>query len=157
MAKIEMGKDFDEYITALSNLEKDKSVPIMKMSVYDGAGIIVDSLRKEINSWSNDNPKNGPTETDKKDLLKGLGISPMEYKSDDINVKIGFVGYGHKTNKYNSKGVPIPMIARSIISGTSFRKKYDFVGKVVRKNTNNAIKQMDETLNKEIEKRLNNG
>lgn len=153
MAKIEMGKDLSEYISILEMLQKKDNVSIMKMSVYDGAGVIVDALRDEISSWSGDDPKEGPTDEDRKCLLQGLGISPMEYKADNINVKIGFAGYGRRTNKYK-KGVPIPMIARSIIAGTSFRRKYDFVGKVVRKNRNNAIKKMDETLNKEIEKRL---
>lgn len=154
MAKIEMGKGFDEYVSMLEKLQKEDNIPIMKMSVYEGAGVVVDALRNEISSWSGDNSQNGPTTTDKEDLLQGLGVSDMEYKSDDVNVKIGFAGYGHKTKKYSSKGTPIPMIARSIIAGTSFRKKYDFVGKVVRQNRKKAIKTMDDKINKEIEKRF---
>ena len=157
MAKIEMGKGFDAYLLELEKWEKKDSVPVMKMALYDGASVVLDGLHQEISSWSGSDPMNGPTSIDKEDLLKGLGISPMDYNGDDVDVKIGFAGYGHKTAKYNQKGVPIPMIARSIIAGTSFRNKYDFVGKVVRKTRNQSIEKMDETLNREIEKRLNNG
>ena len=154
MAKIEMGKGFDAYLSALEKWEKKDNVPVMKMALYDGASVVLDALHQEISTWSGTDPMNGPTSIDKEDLLKGLGISPMDYNGNDVDVKIGFAGYGHKNNE---KGVPIPMIARSIIAGTSFRNKYDFVGKVVRKNRNQSIEKMDETLNREIEKRFNNG
>lgn len=154
MAKIEMGNGFDEYLSMLDKLSKEDSVSIMKMAVYDGADIIADSLRSEINSWSGDDPRKGPTDTDRREVLKGLGIAKIEYKADDVSSKVGFNGYGHKTRKYSSKGVPITMLVRSIIAGTSFRKKYDFVGKVVRKNRNKVIQTMDTTVNKEIEKRF---
>lgn len=154
MAKIELGKGFDEYVAMLEKMQKEDNIPIMKMSVYEGAGVVVDALREEISSWSGSNPQNGPTTTDKKDLLQGLGISDMEYKADDVNVKIGFAGYGHKTKKYSAKGTPIPMIARSIIAGTSFRPRYDFVGKIVRQNRKKVIQKMDNKINKEIEKRF---
>ena len=41
MAKIEFN-DFDEYLDKLQKLEKVDVVPIMKMSLYEGAGVVVD-------------------------------------------------------------------------------------------------------------------
>lgn len=154
MAKIELGNDFDAYLKKLESLEKGDTVSIMKMSLYDGTGVVADAIVNEIQSFpGGDNATNGPTDQDKADLLKGFGIAPMELKNDDVSVKIGFAGYGHKTRKYKS-GVPIPMIARAIIAGTSFRPKNDFVGKVVRKTRNQCVTKMDETLNKELERKL---
>ena len=154
MAKIELGNDFDAYLKKLESLEKGDTVSIMKMSLYDGSGVVADAIVNEIRSFpGGDNATKGPTDQDKVDLLKGFGISPMEFKNDDVSVKIGFAGYGHKTKKYKN-GVPIPMIVRAIIAGTSFRPKNDFVGKVVRKTKNQCVNKMDETLNKEIERKL---
>ncbi|MFR3430811.1 MAG: hypothetical protein ACLTTH_12325 [Holdemanella porci] len=49
MAKIEFN-DFDEYLDKLQKLEKDDVVPIMKMSLYEGTGVVVDGIRSEIQS-----------------------------------------------------------------------------------------------------------
>lgn len=154
MAQIEMGKDFDAYLSLLDKLSKGDAMNITKQSLYDGAGVVADAMVNEIQSFpGGDNPTKGPTDKDKIDLIQGFGISPMEIKNNDVSVKLGFEGYGHKTKNYKN-GVPIPMTARSIIAGTSFRPKNDFVGKVVRKTRQKCIDTMDESLNKYLERKM---
>lgn len=154
MATIELGKGFDEYLEKLESLEKKDTVPILKSSLYDGAGYVADAIRQEIEAFpGGKKASNGPTDKDIADLKQGLGISPMEFKNDDVSVKIGFAGYGHVTKKY-PKGVPIPMTARAIIAGTSFRPKDDFVGRAVRKARKQSINIMDEKINKELERKM---
>ena len=155
MAEIEFN-DFDEYLDKLQKLEKDDVVPIMKMSLYEGAGVVVDGIRSEIQSlYTSNHASQGPMDYEKKALEKGLGISDMESKGDDINVKVGFAGYSsHKTKKY-PKGVPVPLIARSILRGTSFRPKNDFVGRAVRKYRKKSIEAMDSKMNELFKKEMN--
>lgn len=72
MAKIEFN-DFDEYLDKLQKLEKDDVVPIMKMSLYEGAGVVVDGIRSEIQSLNTSNhASQGPMDYEKKALEKGL-------------------------------------------------------------------------------------
>ena len=119
------------------------------MSLYEGAGVVVDGIRSEIQSLHTSNhASQGPMDYEKKALEKGLGISDMESKGDDINVKV------HKTIKY-PKGVPVPLIARSILRGTSFRPKNDFVGRAVRKNRKKSVETMDSKMNELFKKEMN--
>lgn len=155
MAKMEI-KALDEYIGLLKGLEREKTQTIIEHSIYDGAAIVADEIKKEIDGLMvNRNPHKGVSKEDKEDLKRGFGIAPMQFKSGEHNVKIGFDGYGHKTNsgKY-PKGVPIPLIARSIISGTSFRTKNDFVRRAVNRVKKKAIEKMDETINEEFKKEM---
>lgn len=153
MAKVELGNDFDEYLKRLEKLEKSKIIPVMKMSVYDGADIMADGIRSEIESIpAAKSLREGVTKSDKNDLLQGLGISKFDTK-DGVNVKIGFAGYGHK-NKYYPNGVPIPLTARSILKGTSLRPRNNFISRAVRKHKNNVIKKMDDTINKQLRKEI---
>ncbi len=86
----------------LQKLEKGDVVPIMKMSLYEGTGVVVDGIRSEIQSLHTSNhASQGPMDYEKKALEKGLGISDMESKGDDINVKVGFAGYSsHKKRSW---------------------------------------------------------
>lgn len=155
MAKLEVGA-LDEYLDMLSKIESSKSEVIIKKSLYEGGKTVADEIKKEINGLAiSDNPFKGITADEKKDLKKGFGIAPVQKKDGDFNIKIGFDGYGHKTrSKKFPKGVPIPLTARSIISGTSFRSKNDFVGRATRRVKKKAIEKMDEVINEEFKKEM---
>lgn len=131
MARFEI-KALDEYIDMLRKLEREKVVSIIQASIYDGAGIIADEIKKELEGLkTGKSAKDGVTQTEKKDMIEGFGISPMQFRNGVHDVKIGFDGYGSKPTKKYPKGVPIPLTARSIISGTSFRPKNDFIRRAV--------------------------
>lgn len=135
---------------------------IGKMAVYDGAAIIADEIRKQINALPEQEfkyLKNGEqfgviTPQDKADLENSLGIDQIERAADGIKTVIGFAGYGsHPTKKY-PKGLPMPMLARSIESGSSVREKRPFVRKAVNSKRKAAKQKMIETGERQIEKTL---
>lgn len=155
MAKMEFGA-LDEYIDLLKGFEKEKTQTIIECSIYKGASIVANEIRSEIDKLPvNNNPHLGITKEEKKDLKNGFGIAPMQKKNGDFNVKIGFDGYGHKTNsKKYPNGVPIPLTARSIISGTSFRTKNDFVRRATNRVKKKAVEKMDEIINEGFKKEM---
>lgn len=154
MARFEVGA-LDEYVRRLESLQKDKIQTVIKMSIYEGAAIVADEIAKEIDSLpESDDPFKGITKQQKKDLKDGFGISPMIKTSENTNVKIGFSGYGSKPTKKYPKGVPIPLTARSIISGTFFRMKNPFVMRAVKRVKEKSIEKMNEVINEKINEEM---
>lgn len=108
---------------------------IVSKALYAGAGVMADAIRERINALPVDTPRRLKdydafrvlVEEDKEDLANSLGIAEFERDEDGVRTVIGFAGYGrHKTKKYK-KGIPMPMLARSIESGSSVRQKHPFV------------------------------
>lgn len=154
MARFEV-KALDEYVALLSSLNEKKRQEIIQEAIYEGAGIIADEIKNEIKGLkTGKSAHDGLTEIEKKDLIEGFGITPMQYKGGVHDVKIGFDGYGSKPTKKYPKGVPIPMTARSIISGTSFRPKNNFVRRAVNRKKSKAIEKMDNTINEKFKKEM---
>lgn len=149
MGKIEV-KGLDEVSTMLSRLNV-KAESIMKMGIYEGAGVIARAVSESIDALPTDSgpvtrehsQMNGPTEIQKDGLKEGFGISGMRTDGGGfINVSIGFDGYnGMKTKKYPS-GQPNQLIARSIESGTSFMRKTPFMRQALNKSKKQAIEAM---------------
>ena len=154
MARFEV-KALDEYIDLLSSMNEKKSKEIIEEAIYEGAGIIADEIKSEIEGLkTGKSAHDGVTENEKKDLIEGFGIAPMQYRNGVHDVKIGFDGYGSNPTKKYPKGVPIPLIARSIISGTSFRPKNNIVRRAVNRKKSKAIEKMDNTINEKFKKEM---
>ena len=153
MSRLEM-QALDEYVSLLKDLEKEKVVDAIHISIYEGAALTADAIKDEIKNMNvSDNLMEGITQSEKDDLINGFGISKMQNNGGDTNVKIGFDGYGHKTRKYK-KGVPVALTARAIISGTSFRRKNDFVRKAVNRIRKKAVQRMDDVINEIFKKEM---
>lgn len=155
MAKIEFD-DFERYEKMLKNFADSGVEAEAKIAVYHGAGTAVKAIQEAIEKHpTSNNPTQGMTEQEKKGLLKGLGISPMEAINGDINAKIGFDGYdtSRKTKRW-PKGVPYSVTARSLRKGTSWRKKADFIGPAISKSKKNINQAMEEALDEAIKKKM---
>lgn len=159
MARMTVGAGMDRYIQQLTNLEF-KSPHIAGKAVYEGAKIVADAIKAEIESLpveesrhhDEDDKTNGVTRAQKDGLRDGFGIATMRQEGSFYNVKAGFHGYNSvKTKKY-PEGQPNAMIARSVESGTSFRKKNPFVARAVRKSRNAAEQKMAQVVNEETAK-----
>lgn len=152
-------KGLDEYINSLKALEDVE--PVINRAVFGGAKIVADEITAEIREipvvkdnlfGSKDHPLNGITEDQKNGLLNGFGISHIQNDDGRTFVKIGFAGYNDtKTVKYPS-GQPNAMIARSVVSGTSFRKKNNFIQKALSKAKDQAQAEIEQTFQNELEK-----
>lgn len=157
MAKWKNSPELDKYVSMLQKLTDSREY--IADAIHDGAGIVADAMRAQINSLpvAQKYAENGEklstiTSVQKKGLQDGFGISSMRDDDGYYNVKLGFDGYnGQKTKKY-PHGVPNSVIARSVVSGTSFRQKNDFVGRAVRGTKTKAQKKMEEVLDDAIKK-----
>lgn len=151
----------EEYALKLSQLA-EKSNKISKKALYAAAAVITDRIRSNIEALpvvpdyvlgTKDKPIEGVTAAQKAGLLDGLGFSPtMQDKKGIINVQIGYEGYNSvKTRKY-PKGQPNLLIARSVESGTTFRKKTPFVRPAVEDTKSAAIAALNKVIDDEYER-----
>lgn len=158
MARFEFG-GIDTYIQQLNKLKAATRDGVIGKTVYAGAEIVADSVRSAIQALpvgSGQAPGNELVDTvtlpQKAGLLDGFGISPMQDDNGFVNVKLGFDGYNStRTEKY-PRGQPNVLIARSVNSGTTFRKKTKFVDKAVNSAKKPAETAMDAACSREIEK-----
>lgn len=148
MARFNVGRGLNQYIAELERIYTNTPDMIGK-SIYQGAKIVTDAVHAEIAML----PDSEVSADQRAGLLDGLGIAKMKSTMTGANVKVGMDGYNtHKTKKYPN-GQPNMMIARALISGTSFHpKKNDFVRRAVNKSraaTENAMRQaFDEEIKK---------
>lgn len=143
----------NEYLQTLNRLGKEIE-GISKQAVYEGAKIIADEIKNNIEALPTDEEwgtpkkmKAGPTKAEKENIARGLGIARIQDNKGTINTKIGYDDAG-----YDENNKPIQMIARSVNSGTSFMKKNPFFEKGVRNSRNKAKQKMIEVAEKELEK-----
>lgn len=168
MAKMEV-KGIDDYITTLRHISNNSGETLNK-ALYKGAGVMAEELKDQIEAlptvkdeynlkvYANNKSGNRVdanyklSVTQKKGLLKSLGIAPFDVKNGVVDTHIGFDGYNDiKTKKYPN-GQPNMMIARIVESGSSYFTKKPFIRKAVRagkaKTEEAMIKVIDEEINR---------
>ena len=131
---------------------------ICVMALYDGMSATADALAAAVDELpveafhplpgapNGGDPLNVLTDDDKEDLRGGIGIAKFERPGDGANSVAGFNGYSRHKSKRFPKGVPLAVIARSIESGSSTRKKIPFV-----RRTANATKtQVQQTMENKV-------
>lgn len=158
MATFQFG-GIDNYIKQLNKLQQSTKDGVVGKTVYAGAAVVADSVRRAMQAFPvGDGRAQGGGLVDtvtlpqKVGLLDGFGISRMKDDAGFVNVKLGFDGYNAtRTEKY-PKGQPNALIARSVNSGTTFRKKTKFVDKAVSSAKKAAEAAMDAACSREIEK-----
>ncbi len=150
MAKWIVGRGLDEYLSKLGNLAAN-SEEMCKMAGYEGAAVVADAIRANIQALPVGQPKQGKvTAPQKAGLLDGFGISPFRNDSGYIHVKIGMDGYNSTVNKIYPKGQPNAMIARSLESGNSKFPKHPFIGPAVNKSKKAAEEKMKLVIDQKI-------
>lgn len=149
MAKLTVGNGLSEYIAELSKIGDLESY--LGKVVYQGASVVNKAIENELqnlpvdNSYaSKDAPRTGIRAVEKEGLIRSYGIAKMRNDDGYINVKVGFDGY-------NAAGKANALIARSLISGTSFLKKNNFMMRAVMKSRAASEEAMKVTLDSQIE------
>lgn len=158
MARFEFS-GIDNYISQLNKLQQSTKNGVVGKTVYAGAEVVADSVRRAIQALpvGDGRARNGDlvdtvTLPQKAGLLDGFGISRMKDDDGFVNVKLGFAGYNATRTKRYPRGQPNALIARSVNSGTTFRKKTKFVDKAVNSAKKAAEAAMDAACSREIEK-----
>ena len=161
MAKWIVGKGLDSYIEYLQKINAVTDEAIGE-AVYEMAKVVADKVRANIQALDAA-PKGKTTyyvtetmiksqlsEEQKKGLLDGFGVSPMQDDNGYFNVKLGFDGYNSiKTKKY-PKGQPNALIARVTESGSSYREKTPFIRPAV----NASKKQAEQAGRMKIDEKI---
>lgn len=157
MAKVEFS-ELEAYAKDLANLTPLAVDGICKETVYAGVKVVADAIKADLQTrTAHKNPVDGMTETERKALMQGLGTSAHFNTDGDWTGKIGFAGYYGDSTKKWPKGVPVPLTARSLISGTSWRVKDNFITRPVNKAKQQAQEEMGSALESAISKRLKGG
>lgn len=162
MAKFQSLKLGEEYLLKLSRLEQNAD-SVIKQAVYQGAKVVGDAIKGEAEALPVEPFRKlgqgevftGVTPEEKEAIVQGFGLSGMEQDRSGWNTKAGFAGYvtRQKTKKY-PKGTPVPMLVRSIESGSSVRRKIPFVRRAVKASQTQAVRAMGDTVEQEIKQTM---
>jgi len=150
----------DEFADQLLMLGK-KGYGIAHRMLYEGAGLVADSLKNAAESLAvgtakgnseTGHPFTGLTPEDKAEIVNALGIAEFDDTGDSVNTAIAFSGYLSRTEDAYPNGVPIPMILRSIESGSSVRVKQPFIRPAVNAVRSKVLETMGNVADEEINK-----
>lgn len=136
MAKIEF-PGLEDYRAVINKLQLG-AAGICKYAVYDGAAIVADAIRAATPDYPGDT----------NDLKDVLTLTKMEEENGFIYTKIAFPGY-------DSRGVPNPVKARVLESGSSTRKKRPFIRPAVNRSKKAALFAMEAAINKKLTETMN--
>lgn len=137
-------KGFDEYLKKLEAMGEDTR-EIVKRSLYEGAGVVADSVKSSIGSLAAS--EKGLTEVQKQGLSDGFGIARMREAVDSTNVKIGFHGV-------NGDGKPNTVIARMTESGSSRRKATPFFNAAVNRSRSAALSAIQKEFDDQLRQKM---
>lgn len=149
-----------EYCLRLSALA-ESSEKIVKRALFEASDIMADKIRANIEGLPEENFRyltgddmfDGVPPTQKKDLLDSFGVTPIQQDATGRwSVKIGFDGYGRFPTKTYPQGLPNQLLACSIESGSSWRKKRPFVRPAVNATKKAAEEAMQRVIDEETEK-----
>lgn len=158
MARLEISLEFEDYLLELERLYGD-TPEISKKVVMAGAQPVADEIRARIENLPEDTFRRlkkeekfkGLPDSQKNDLLESLGIAEPDIDyNGNTNTKVGFKGYGGFPTKKYPKGLPNALLARSVESGSSVRKKTPFVRPGTNKARPRAIAAMQDAINVEL-------
>lgn len=161
MASIKL-EGLEQYQKQLEELNSSIT-GLLKRGVFDGAAVVADAVRsslasvpaisdREAMSAYRSGERGALSESQKKGLLAGLGLSKMKENGTAVDTKLSFHGYNNvKTEKYPN-GQPNIMIAASVESGSSARRKQPFMRSAVNKAKARARAAMEATVTSDIEK-----
>lgn len=132
---------------------------VASAALYKGAGVVADAISGAISGIQTEpyrrvnegDPKRKPSPEEKAVLGQGhFGIAKFRKGGAEVTTSIGMGNSGYGSLGRSGKSVPVPVIARSIDSGTSFMQKQPFL----RKALNTAGKEALAVIEAEIDSRF---
>lgn len=150
-------KGLDEYIKKIDKLSNSFNAEVcLENALQKGGEIVKDETIKYLQKMPVDNRpyvigmRKSIMEVQRQALIKTFGVTPtMQKKGNMVDVKTGVDGY-------NKLGQPNVMIARSLEKGTSFMNANPVISRASKNARNKCVEAMQESLNEDIERIMNN-
>lgn len=156
MAKLTVGNGLSDYIAKLQELY-DKVEDYLEPAIYEGVSVVNKATVSALKQLPTDDSKGksdkrtGLRSIEKAGLLKAYGISRLANDNGYLNRKIG-IANGYIENPETGYKKPAIVIARSLVSGTSFMQKNDVFSKAAKASKSEAEQAMALKLDSEISK-----
>lgn len=131
----------------------EKAEATASRALYKGAGIMAQKLKEGAESiktapfkFARQGETRLPSPEEKEVILSagGIGVARFKKNGGDVDTSVGYGNTGYAD--LNGKRVPIPLIANSINSGTSFMPKQPFVRKAANSGGKEALQAMKESI-----------
>lgn len=111
----------------------ENAAKVASMALYEGAGVMADAVSKAVKGiatepfkYATGGKKRKPSPEEKAILMNARkGITKFRRTGEGVNTSVGMQNSGYA--QLNGKTKPIPLIANSINSGTSFMQKQPFL------------------------------
>ena len=135
----------DKLLSSFGKLQQTAQ-KVAAEALYEGAGVMADAVSHAVQGIETKRMKypappdkqRMPSPEEKEILLNARhGVAKFRNNGNEINTSIGFQNSGYAVLK--GRVVPVPVIANSINSGTSFMKKQPFMRKAFSQNKAKAI------------------
>ena len=130
---------------------------VASAGLYEGAGVMADAVSRSVRGIDTEpfhyaaGGRTRKPSPEEKALIESAphGVTKFRKTGTDVSTSVGFSksGYG----KLAGRTKPIPLIANSINSGTSFMEKQPFFRKAVSQNRKAALAAIEDGINKRIE------
>lgn len=150
--KIKGDQELMDKLSALRRLRPEAQ----RKALYAGANVMADTLTQAVGELPIDNTLRFPlhviSTADREDVAAGVGVAPFRDNGDVVDTLVGFNGYIRRKEEKFPNGVPVPLIVRSIESGSSVRAEHPFVRRAMRAAKKAAIAAMSAAADEELGK-----
>lgn len=138
----------------------DKAQSVASKGLYDGAGVMADAVQNAADTIHTApfhyavfiTRQPSPEEKEAVKQAK-TGIAKFKKNGAEVNTSVGYQNTGYA--EVNGKTKPIPQIANSINSGTSFMQKQPFFRNAVNKSKEKASKAIIDRCEAEFNRLIN--
>lgn len=147
-------------LTEISNkLEAlaESAPAVAAKALYEGAGVMANEIRNKAEAiqtepfWYAQNGSTRLPSPEEKEILLNAAAGIAKFRKDgtEVDTSVGFQNSGYAQLK--GKTVPVPVIANSINSGTSFMQKQPFIRKASSSGGKKALAIMEAVIEKNLE------
>jgi len=150
-------------LSKMLNQLGEQAGKVAAVGLYDGAGVMADEIKRQAKSIKADkfhyavfppNVTRNPSVEEKEAVTKAsAGIAKFDKNGGAVETSVGYSNSGYWNIRGKMK--PVPLIANSINSGTSFMKRQPFFRKAVTKGTPKATNAIVRTAEAKIEEIIN--
>ena len=148
-----------EEISRMLNQLGEKAQAVASKALYDGAGIMAKEIANRVHGidtapfkYASGGETRMPSPEEKAvvESAGAVGIAKFDKNGSEVQTSVGYSRSGYAMMV--GKRVPIPLIANSINSGTSFMQKQPFIRKAVAGGGPKASEAMRGKIEEEIGK-----